>query len=121
VGSRAGTRKRIQEQLPEDHRERRRGKQDAPGEHTDRPTGGAGPSKGPTSEDARKTHSTTVLEDGTVCIGSGCSIVRIPPTGDITVDVRECDDATAELVRKRLDSGAGAEFKLKAKAKAAES
>jgi len=84
--------------------------EDRPGAAREDSAGGSEP--GGTS---RKTHAIQRLPDGTLCIGEGCTIIRIPPSGDIQIDARDCPDDVADVIRERLDSGAGADFKLKQK------
>ncbi len=69
-------------------------------------------------DDSRKTHSITRLEDGTVCIGADCAVIRIPPTGDIQIDARNCPDDVGQKLTERLMDGAGADFKLNPRRKA---
>lgn len=65
----------------------------------------------------RKAPAIQHLPDGTICIGSGCVVTRIPPTGDIQYDVRDCPDDVADALDKRLAEGAGVDFKMKPRRK----
>jgi len=67
---------------------------------------------------AGKTHTTWRDETGALCIGEGCAIVRVPRVGDIEINVRDCDDDVAAEINGRLESGAGADFKMPALKKA---
>lgn len=48
------------------------------------------------------TPSITKLDDGTICIGDQCSVIRIPPKGDIEIDVSQCPDEVRELIARKV-------------------
>lgn len=50
-----------------------------------------------------RTPSVTQLPDGTVCIGEGCMVLRIPPNSDqIDIDVTDCDDIAKQALMKAV-------------------
>jgi hypothetical protein len=56
--------------------------------------------------------SITRLDDGTVCIGDGCSVMRIPKTGNVQLDISKCPDDVKALIAKRIGvDGAATEYK----------
>ena len=62
-----------------------------------------------------KTPAITKLPDGTICIGSECATIRIPPAGsgkDIEIDARGCDENTQRALGNAISQGSGADFKL---------
>lgn len=117
MGERSRAWKGLPERLSSAERGRRPTEPDAPGAVADAVGGeGAGGSRDAGST-SRKTHAIVRLDDGTVCIGADCAVIRIPPTGDIQIDARECPDDVADKLTDRLMDGAGADFKLKPRGK----
>ncbi len=74
--------------------------------------GAPGATAGEPDGASRKTHAVTRLPDGTVCIGDGCAVLRIPPKGDIEIDLAECDDDVKHTIVDRVNAGSGADFKV---------
>ena len=117
MGKRSRARKGVREHISGSDRDGR-------GEHpecfNENRGGGTVESKkggGDAGEVSRKTHSIRKLDDGTICIGEGCSILRIPPTGDIQIDATQCPDDVSDIISERLNQGSGADFKMKPRKK----
>lgn len=117
MGARTRSGKGIQEHLQEPVGDGRSGIKDALGSLSDSTGGEGSDGVGGSGSVTRKTHSVTTLEDGTICIGADCAVIRVPLIGDIQIDTRECPDDVADRISQRLNEGAGADFKLKAKAR----
>ena len=61
---------------------------------------GAGNVKGPAGSQV------TQLPDGTLCIGNDCSRIRIPPKGDVELDLSDCpEDVRKTILKKYLNEG----------------
>ena len=58
--------------------------------------------------------SITTLEDGTICVGNDCMVMRIPPTGNITLDLGECPDEVKEKISRKIGiEGVATDFRIK--------
>lgn len=113
MGSRSRPRQGLQEHVSPGARD---GRNSEPGSAHPDSTGAGGKGAGAADESggaSRRTHTITRLDDGTICIGADCAIIRIPPSGDIQIDARDCPDDVARALTERLNEGAGADFKLK--------
>lgn len=73
---------------------------------------GADPNLVPGAPGSRpSTPSITKLPDGTICIGEGCSVIRVPPQGNIEIDLSDCpEDVRGQIVRRVAIDGAGTEY-----------
>ena len=45
------------------------------------------------------------LPDGTICIGSECAEIRIPPKGDVEIDLTRCSTEVKNAVLKKFADG----------------
>ena len=79
-------------------------------------TGIAKPSKqseGDSNDVGVKTRTiNTIYEDenGAMCIGADCAVIRIPKSGHIEVDTTKCPDNVGERINKLLEEGSGAKI-----------
>lgn len=64
----------------------------------------------PTGPQRITTPNITKLPDGTICVGDGCSILKIPPKGNIEMDFSECPEEVKKIIINRLTEGAGTEY-----------
>jgi len=87
----------------------------------DVPQGDARPSRGGNAESSREagdsggvreTDSITELDDGTICLGQGCSVLRIRPSGNLELDATKCPERIAARLEERLRDGAATAYTL---------